>query len=58
MKGLPLNVMYWVDHGAQYENDPDEPRYEVLDGLFSMNDKYFYNLPRIACRMLVLCRQN
>lgn len=58
MKALPLNVMYWVDRGAQYENDPDEPRYEVLDGQqrtislceyvdgsFSVNDKYFYNLP-------------
>lgn len=32
MKGLPLNVMYWVDRGEQYEDDPDEPRYEVLDG--------------------------
>lgn len=58
MKGLPLNVMYWVDRGAKYENAPDEPRYEVLDGQqrtislceyvkgsFSVNDKYFYNLP-------------
>lgn len=58
MKGLPLNVMYWVDRGAQYEDDPDEPRYEVLDGQqrtislceyvdgsFSVDDKYFYNLP-------------
>ena len=32
MKGLPLNVMYWVDRGEEYEDDPDEPRYEVLDG--------------------------
>lgn len=58
MKGLPLNVMYWVDRGEQYEDDPDEPRYEVLDGqqrtislceyvdgLFSVDDRYFYNLP-------------
>lgn len=58
MRGLPLNVMYWVDRGAQYEDDPDEPRYEVLDGqqrtislceyvdgTFSVDDKYFYNLP-------------
>ena len=58
MKGLPLNVMYWVDRGEQYENDPNEPRYEVLDGQqrtislceyvdggFSVDDKYFYNLP-------------
>lgn len=58
MKGLPLNVMYWVDRGEQYEDDPNEPRYEVLDGQqrtislceyvdgsFSVGDKYFYNLP-------------
>lgn len=58
MKGLPLNVMYWVDRGEEYEDDPDEPRYEVLDGQqrtlslceyvdgnFSVDDKYFYNLP-------------
>ena len=58
MKGLPLNVMYWVDRGEAYEDDPDEPRYEVLDGqqrtislceyvdgTFSVDDKYFNNLP-------------
>lgn len=58
MKGLPLNVMYWVDRGEQYEDDPNEQRYEVLDGQqrtislceyvdgsFSVDDKYFYNLP-------------
>ena len=58
MNGWPLNVMYWVDRGEQYEDDPDEPRYEVLDGqqrtislceyvdgTFSVDDKYFYNLP-------------
>ena len=58
MNGWPLNVMYWVDRGEQYEDDPDEPRYEVLDGQqrtislceyvdgsFSVDDKYFYNLP-------------
>lgn len=58
MKGLPLNVMYWVDRGEQYEDDPNEPRYEVMDGQqrtislceyvdgsFSVDDKYFYNLP-------------
>lgn len=58
MKGLPLNVMYWVDRGEEYEDNPDEPRYEVLDGQqrtlslceyvdgnFSVDDKYFYNLP-------------
>ena len=60
MKGLPLNVMYWVDRGEQYEDDPNEQRYEVLDGQqrtislceyvdgsFSVDDKYFYNLPGV-----------
>lgn len=32
LKGLPLNVMYWVDRGEEYDDDTDEPRYEVLDG--------------------------
>lgn len=58
MKGLPLNVMYWVDRGEQYEDDPNEPRYEVLDGQqrtlslceyvdgnFSVDEKGFSNLP-------------
>lgn len=58
MKGLPLNVMYWVDRGEAFEDDPDTPRYEVMDGQqrtisiceyfdgnFSVDDKYFYNLP-------------
>lgn len=58
MKGLPLNVIYWVDRGEEFEDDPDVPRYEVLDGqqrtisvceyvdgTFSVDDKYFYNLP-------------
>ena len=58
MKGLPLNVMYWVDRGEQYEDDPNEPRYEVLDGQqrtislceyvdvqFSVDGRYFNNLP-------------
>ncbi len=58
MKGLPLNVMYWVDRGEQYEDDIDTPRYEVLDGQqrtisiceyvegnFSVDDKGFHNLP-------------
>ena len=58
MKGLPLNVMYWVDRGEQYEDDPNEPRYEVLDGQqrtlslceyvdgnFSVDEKGFGNLP-------------
>lgn len=58
MKGLPLNVMYWVDRGKQCEDDINSPRYEVLDGQqrtislceyvdgnFSVDDKGFYNLP-------------
>ncbi len=58
MKGLPLNVIYWVDRGKEFENDQNVPRYEVLDGQqrtisiceyvdgsFSVDDKYFYNLP-------------
>jgi len=59
MKGLPLNVMYWVDRGDKFVQDnPDEPRYEVMDGQqrtisiceyvdgsFSVDDKYFDNLP-------------
>ena len=57
MKGLPLNVMYWVDRGEEFENNPDEPRYEVLDGQqrtisiceyvegnFSIDDRYFFTL--------------
>lgn len=59
MKGLPLNVMYWIDRGEAFvEENPDEPRYEVMDGQqrtisiceyvdgsFSVDDKYFTNLP-------------
>ncbi len=58
MKGLPLNVMYWVDRGEAFNENPDEPRYEVMDGQqrtislceyidgsFSVDDKYFFNLP-------------
>ncbi|MCR5430434.1 MAG: DUF262 domain-containing protein [Eubacterium sp.] len=57
MKGLPLNVMYWVDRGEEFEDNPDEPRYEVLDGQqrtisiceyvegnFSVDDRYFHTL--------------
>lgn len=57
-KGLPLNVMYWVDRGVQFENESDIPRYEVMDGQqrtisiceyidgsFSVDDKFFFNLP-------------
>lgn len=57
MKGLPLNVMYWVDRGEEFDGT-DEPRYEVMDGQqrtvslceyvdgsFSVDDKFFHNLP-------------
>lgn len=59
MKGLPLNVMYWVDRGEEFEDDPDTPRYEVMDGQqrtislceyvdgnFSVDDMLFNNLPK------------
>ena len=59
MKGLPLNVMYWVDRGEEFEDDPDTPRYEVMDGQqrtislceyvdgnFSVDDMLFGNLPK------------
>lgn len=58
LKGLPLNVMYWVDRGEEFDDDPDEPRYEVLDGQqrtisiceyvdgsFSVDDMTFDNRP-------------
>ena len=57
MKELPLNIMYWVDRGEEFE-ESDEPRYEVMDGQqrtisicrylagdFSVDGKYFANLP-------------
>lgn len=57
VKGLPLNVIYWVDRGEHFD-DADEPRYEVLDGQqrtisvceyvdgsFCVDEKYFSNLP-------------
>ena len=66
VKGLPLNVMYWVDRGEQYEDNPDEPRYEVLDGQqrtislceyvdgsFSVEDMYFNNLPEDKKRAIL-----
>lgn len=56
MKGLPLNVIYWVDRGEHF--DANEPRYEVLDGQqrtisvceyvddsFWVDGYYFSNLP-------------
>lgn len=60
-RGLPLNVMYWVDRGEQYEDDPETPRYEVMDGqqrtisiceyaagTFAVDDMYFHSLPKDA----------
>lgn len=56
LKGLPLNVMYWCKTG---KNEDDEETYEVLDGQqrtislceyvdgsYSVDDKYFDNLPQ------------
>lgn len=66
IKGLPLNVMYWADRGERYDADPCAPRYEVLDGqqrtislceyvggFFSVDDKYFYNLPEDQKRKIL-----
>lgn len=57
-KGFPLNILYWVDRGADHESINHEPRYEVLDGqqrtlsiceyidgAYSVDGSYFYNLP-------------
>lgn len=56
LKGLPLNVMYWCHTG---KNEDGEETYEVLDGQqrtisiceyvdgnYSVDDKYFGNLPQ------------
>lgn len=56
LKGLPLNVMYWCKTG---KNEDDKETYEVLDGQqrtislceyvdgsYSVDDKYFDNLPQ------------
>ncbi len=54
MKGLPLNVMYWClvksnDGKCRYELMDGQQRTvsicEYVDGSFSVDDKYFYNLP-------------
>lgn len=55
MKGLPLNVIYW----CKVKKDDCSDGFEVLDGQqrtisvceyvdgsFSVDDKYFYNLPK------------
>lgn len=50
IKGLPLNVMYWCRTGEDsYEVLDGQQRTvsvcEYVDGSFSVDDKYFYNLP-------------
>ena len=54
LKGLPLNVMYWCkvkreDGTDGYEVLDGQQRTislcEYVDGSFSVDDKYFYNLP-------------
>ncbi|MCD8291388.1 MAG: DUF262 domain-containing protein, partial [Prevotella sp.] len=54
LKGLPLNVMYWCkikkeDGTDGYEVMDGQQRTisvcEYVDGSFSVDDKYFYNLP-------------
>lgn len=50
MKGFPLNVMYWCRTGEDtYEVLDGQQRTisfcEYVDGSFSVDDKYFYNLP-------------
>lgn len=54
LKGLPLNVMYWVDRG-----EGSRPRYEVMDGQqrtisvcsyvaggYGIDSRFFFNLPQ------------
>ena len=50
LKGLPLNVIYWCKTGNDtYEVLDGQQRTislcEYVDGSFSVDDKYFYNLP-------------
>ena len=50
MKGLPLNVMYWCKTGDDtYEVLDGQQRTiafcEYVDGNFSVDDKFFFNLP-------------
>lgn len=50
MKGLPLNVMYWCQTGSDtYEVMDGQQRtvslMRYLDGDFSVDDMYFWNLP-------------
>ena len=54
LMGLPLDTMYWIDRGKQYENDPNEPRYELLDGQMRANVIYDY----VAGGFSILCNGN
>lgn len=50
VRGLPLNVIYWAKNGDDcYEILDGQQRTisfcEYVDGSFSVDDKYFYNLP-------------
>lgn len=50
LKGLPLNIIYWCKTGEDtYEVLDGQQRTislcEYVDGSFSVDDKYFYNLP-------------
>lgn len=59
MRGLPLNVMYWakVDGEDRYEVLDGQQRTisicEYVDGSFSFNDMYFYNLPEDQQRAIL-----
>ena len=58
IKGLPLNVIYWCKTGDDaYEVLDGQQRTislcEYIDGSFSVDDKYFYNLPEDQKRKIL-----
>ena len=58
MKSLPLNVIYWCKTGEDsYEVLDGQQRTislcEYVDGSFSVDDKYFYNLPEDQKRKIL-----
>lgn len=58
MKNLPLNVIYWCKTGEDsYEVLDGQQRTislcEYVDGSFSVDDKYFYNLPEDQKRKIL-----
>lgn len=58
MKGLPLSVIYWCKTGEDsYEVLDGQQRTislcEYVDGSFSVDDKYFYNLPEDQKRKIL-----